>query len=83
MVSTSKKRGRTSPYALSIIGGPSRFIKDEVEISFRPEPKKYSSCHLEKEWRTDPSFLLSTTTASTTPPLLGFPPSSLKRTRRS
>lgn len=40
MVSTSKKRVRTSPYSFKISGGPGRFIKDDVEVSFRPEAKK-------------------------------------------
>lgn len=41
MVNTSPKRRRLPPHSFHISGPYSKFLKEAVEVSFKPLPKKY------------------------------------------
>ena len=40
MVKSVANKSRTSSHSFKIVGSPQRYIKDEVEVSFKPLPKK-------------------------------------------
>jgi hypothetical protein len=40
MVNSGKKRSKAQPHSFHISGGSGKYIKEGVEVSFKPLPKK-------------------------------------------
>lgn len=67
MVNLTRKRTKPSIHSFHITGNRDKFIKDTVEVPFKPLAKKYSSLHSAKPVDRDQLCPPSTTTTNTTP----------------